>query len=247
MVQVGNEITKGMLGISTDSGENVENSKLVNKYLAKGCQAVRDTAPNALIALHLETQNIDKYRTIMEGWERDNVDYDILGTSHYAFWWNTTGTLERVLELAQEYGKFVTVLETGWLNTTKDADGTPNNISENNLMGDYSVSVQGQVDMLTGLYQTLSKYDNGLGAFYWEPAWIPVKAGWSNWKYNKEIADIYGTVWASSCCMPFVVMSLLVMRCHTVIYVSVLRICHSRPLPPSSALVKAVSRRRWVR
>ena len=197
MVQVGNEITKGMLGISTDSGENVENSKLVNKYLAKGCQAVRDTAPNALIALHLETQNIDKYRTIMEGWERDNVDYDILGTSHYAFWWNTTGTLERVLELAQEYGKFVTVLETGWLNTTKDADGTPNNISENNLMGDYSVSVQGQVDMLTGLYQTLSKYDNGLGAFYWEPAWIPVKAGWSNWEYNKEIADIYGTGWAS--------------------------------------------------
>ena len=86
MVQVGNEITKGMLGISTDSGENVENSKLVNKYLAKGCQAVRDTAPNALIALHLETQNVNKYRTIMEGWERDNVDYDILGTSHYAFW-----------------------------------------------------------------------------------------------------------------------------------------------------------------
>ena len=197
MVQVGNEITKGMLDILTDYGKNVKNSKLVNKYLAKGCQAVRDTAPNALIALHLETQNIDKYRTIMEGWERDNVDYDILGTSHYAFWWNTTGTLERVLELAQEYGKFVTVLETGWLNTTKDADGTPNNISENNLMGDYSVSVQGQVDMLTGLYQTLSKYDNGLGAFYWEPAWIPVKAGWSNWKYNKEIADIYGTGWAS--------------------------------------------------
>ena len=197
MVQVGNEITKGMLGISTDSGKNVENSKIVNKYLAKGCQAVRDIAPNALIALHLETQNIDKYRTIMNGWERDNVDYDILGTSHYAYWWNTTGTLEKVLELAQEYGKFVTVLETAWVNTTKDADGTPNNISDNNLMGDYSVSVQGQVDMLTGLYQTLSKYNNGLGAFYWEPAWIPVKAGWSNWKYNKEIADIYGTGWAS--------------------------------------------------
>ena len=197
MVQVGNEITKGMLGISTDSGKNVENSKIVNKYLAKGCQAVRDIAPNALIALHLETQNIDKYRTIMNGWERDNVDYDILGTSHYAYWWNTTGTLEKVLELAQEYGKFVTVLETAWINTTKDADGTPNNISDNNLMGDYSVSVQGQVDMLTGLYQTLSKYNNGLGAFYWEPAWIPVKAGWSNWKYNKEIADIYGTGWAS--------------------------------------------------
>ena len=55
------------------------------------------------------------------------------------------------------------------------------------------------------------------------------------------------TVWASSCCMPFVVMSLFVIRCHTVIYVFVLRMCHSRPLPPSSALVKAVSLRLWVR
>ena len=197
MVQVGNEITKGMLDILTDYGKNVKNSKLVNKYLAKGCQAVRDTAPNALIALHLETQNIDKYRTIMEGWERDNVDYDILGTSHYAFWGNTIGSLEGTLKLAQEYGKFVTVLETGWLASTKDADGTPNNISADNVSGGYSVSVQGQVDMLTSLYQTLSKYDNGLGAFYWEPAWVPAKAGWANWEYNKEMADIYGTGWAS--------------------------------------------------
>ena len=36
-----------------------------------------------------------------------------------------------------------------------------------------------------------------LGAFYWEPAWIPVKPGWNNWEYNKEMADIYGTGWAS--------------------------------------------------
>lgn len=39
--------------------------------------------------------------------------------------------------------------------------------------------------------------DNGLGTFYWEGAWIPVKAGWTNWEYNKQIADQYGTGWAS--------------------------------------------------
>ena len=197
MVQVGNEITPGMLGVSTNHGANVENSKIVNKYLAKGCQAVRDTAPNSLIALHLEGQNVDRYRTIMNGWERDNVDYDILGTSHYAYWGNTTGSLEKIHELAQEYGKFVTVLETGWLASTEDADGTPNIISADSVGSAYSVGVQGQVDMLTSLYQTVSKYDNGLGAFYWEPSWIPVKAGWSNWEYNKKIADIHGTGWAS--------------------------------------------------
>lgn len=38
---------------------------------------------------------------------------------------------------------------------------------------------------------------NGVGAFYWEPAWIPVKAGYDNWDYNKKVSDIYGTGWAS--------------------------------------------------
>ena len=75
--------------------------------------------------------------------------------------------------------------------------------------------------------------------YQWRPHSVPIAPSFS---INDDI-----TVWASSCCMPFVVMSLLVMRCHTVIYVSVLRICHSRPLPPSSALIKAVSLRRWER
>ena len=47
------------------------------------------------------------------------------------------------------------------------------------------------------MYQTLLSNDNGLGAFYWEGAWIPVKAGWTNWKYNKDMSDRYGTGWAA--------------------------------------------------
>ena len=75
--------------------------------------------------------------------------------------------------------------------------------------------------------------------YQWRPHSVPIAPSFS---INDDI-----TVWASSCCMPFVVMSLFVIRCHSVIYVFVLRMCHSRPLPPSSALIKAVSRRRWVR
>ena len=75
--------------------------------------------------------------------------------------------------------------------------------------------------------------------YQWRPHSVPMAPPFS---INDDIA-----AWASSCCMPFVVMSLLVIRCHTVIYVFVLRICHSHPLPLSSALIKAVSRRLWVR
>ena len=53
------------------------------------------------------------------------------------------------------------------------------------------------MDALTDMYQTLLSNDNGLGAFYWEGAWIPVKAGWTNWKYNKDMSDRYGTGWAA--------------------------------------------------
>ena len=61
----------------------------------------------------------------------------------------------------------------------------------------YKVGPQGQVDVLADMYDAVLTNDNGLGIFYWEGAWIPVKAGWTNWKYNKEMADKYGTGWAS--------------------------------------------------
>ena len=69
-------------------------------------------------------------------------------------------------------------------------------LSETNT-GAYEVGPQGQVNELTDLYDTVLSQDNGLGTFYWEGAWIPVKVGWTNWEYNKQIADQYGTGWAS--------------------------------------------------
>ena len=86
MVQVGNEITNGLLGIysNRDKGESFnviwgdkKKSTEVNKYLKAGIKAVREYTPQALVALHLETPNVWKYKTIMNTWKRDNVDYDV--------------------------------------------------------------------------------------------------------------------------------------------------------------------------
>ena len=41
----------------------------------------------------------------------------------------------------------------------------------------YKVGPQGQVDVLADMYDAVLTNDNGLGIFYWEGAWIPVKAG----------------------------------------------------------------------
>lgn len=212
MVQIGNEITNGMLGILADRDrggnwaeiwKNTNKSQTINRYLSAGSRAVREVAPETLIALQLETPELSKYKYIMDTWERDGVDYDVLGSSYYPFWstsWkaNTPASLKKVQDYVALRGKLFVVTETAWTNSLEDADGTPNSIGKSADTSAYEVGPQGQVDMLTDLYKTVLSQDNGLGAFYWEGAWIPVRAGWTNWEYNKKIADKYGTGWASA-------------------------------------------------
>ena len=212
MVQVGNEITNGMLDIMPDysKGEtykdtwgNAKNAKILCGYLKAGIKAVRECTPKALVTLHLESMGYGKCSEIMNAWERNGVDYDVFGSSFYQFWQgnsskNALAGLQKIENLAKSRGKMYAVMETSWLNSLKDADGTSNVIGEGHANAKvYSDDPQGQVDALTDMYQTLLSNDNGLGAFYWEGAWIPVKAGWTNWKYNKDMSDRYGTGWAA--------------------------------------------------
>ena len=225
MVQIGNEITNGAFGLYTGRNGGGDWSSLwktsegdqVAKDIEAGSRAVRAFDPNVKIAIQLETPEIEKYRGIMTVLKNNNVDYDYLGTSYYPFWsakqgnkWydsvdlgygaSTPINLEAIEKMAQnEFGKRVVVLETGWLNNTNDADGTHNSVGGNTSTTNidaYSVDPQGQVNEMTDLYKALVK-GNGVGAFYWEPAWIPVKAGWDNWQYNRAMSNIYGSGWAS--------------------------------------------------
>ena len=202
MVQVGNEISQGMMGIMHKTKANVwqeeEKSTIIDSYLSAGARAVRECTPDALVAIHLDNLNLGMYKDAMNAWERDNVDYDVLGASSYAFWAgkNMLENVRKAGEYVASRGKLFAVLETSWLNSQKDADGTVN-MANNTNGAVYKVGPQGQADMLSDLYDAILSNDNGLGAFYWEGAWIPVKAGWVNWKYNKEMANEFGTGWAT--------------------------------------------------
>jgi len=202
MVQVGNEISQGMMGIMHKTKANVwqeeEKSTIIDSYLSAGARAVRECTPDALVAIHLDNLNLGMYKDAMNAWERDNVDYDVLGASSYAFWAgkNMLENVRKAGEYVASRGKLFTVLETSWLNSQKDADGTVN-MANNTNGAVYKVGPQGQADMLSDLYNAILSNDNGLGAFYWEGAWIPVRAGWVNWKYNKEMANEFGTGWAA--------------------------------------------------
>lgn len=179
MVQIGNEITNGMLGILADRDrggnwaeiwKNTNKSQTINRYLSAGSRAVREVAPETLIALQLETPELSKYKYIMDTWERDGVDYDVLGSSYYPFWstsWkaNTPASLKKVQDYVALRGKLFVVTETAWTNSLEDADGTPNSIGKSADTSAYEVGPQGQVDMLTDLYKTVLSQDNGTWCF----------------------------------------------------------------------------------
>ena len=217
MVQIGNEITNGIMGQTTnrDAGEsykgvwlNADKRNKVIRYLRSASKAVRAEDKDTLITVHIETPEIPKYNDILSALKDGHVDYDVLGSSYYPFWSvdaksNTPDTLNKVASLAEEkYGKLFAVMETAWVNSLKNGDSTPNSIGESqnnwNNTKAFSVGPQGQVDELESLYNNLMSHSNGLGAFYWEPAWIPTVAGWRNGEKDKENAENFGSGWASS-------------------------------------------------
>ena len=67
-------------------------------------------------------------------------------------------------EYVASRGKLFAVLETSWLNSQKDADGTVNMVNNTNGAV-YKVGPQGQADMLSDLFNAILSNDNGLGLF----------------------------------------------------------------------------------
>ena len=202
MVQVGNEITKGMMdniGSTNHVWGDKHSAAQLTGYINSGSSAVHDVYQNALITVHVESPNMSKYEMIMTALKNAGAYYDVLGSSYYPFWgWgsNNPDNISNIEKMVKDkFGKKFVVLETGWLNSTYDSDGTNNNIGY--APEHYKSDPQGQVNEMHDLYAALMQHDNGLGAFYWEPAWIAVKAGWNNWRYNKNVANINGTGWAN--------------------------------------------------
>ena len=210
MVQIGNEITNGFMDVfdSRDKGgtykdvwNNAQDVQKLCDYLNAGAKGVRAIDPNALVAIHLETPKADKYNDIMNVLQAHNVDYDVLGSSFYPYWQGLDkqsdfNDLKQCEQIAKQHGKYFAVLETAWPFTLEDSDGCKNNIgpSDTDISKLYPISPQGQADELEDVYNTVMGNDNGLGAFYWEPAWIAVKAGTDNWNnYNSPANKKYGT------------------------------------------------------
>lgn len=189
MIQTGNEVTHGMVWpfgkLDFDSENPYGNFA---KLLISARKACKEVYPNAKVIIHLEESwNIHLYRHTLKELIKNGVEVDILGTSYYPFWHHSFSEYFANVDMVQkEFGIPVMNVELGYPFTLKDylpeADKEGRNHMAINLsMKDsfreilpYDVSIEGQAQFVKKFIELGEKH-HLLGAFYWEPLWIPGK------------------------------------------------------------------------
>lgn len=191
MVQVGNETNCFFCG--------EKDMYRICDLFASGNKAVRDFDRSILIAHHFANPSTGYYAWYAKVMDECDLDYDVFATSYYPYWHGTTENLTSVLrEIANKYNKYVMVAETAYPYTNEDGDTFGNAVSEGseNSVFRYDISVEGQAQCLTDVFQAVADVGNkGLGVFYWEPAWLGVNG--ISWEEQRELWRKYGSGWAT--------------------------------------------------
>lgn len=206
MVQVGNETNNGIAG---ESG--LENANTTAIFRA-GCEAIQQVEQERSrvikAVVHFANPEKQNYMTYADELAKAGVEYDVFASSYYPYWHGTLDNLKNQLNaITENYGKEVMVAETSWATGLEDSDGHANTVREgNNDTGmDYDFSIYGQAQELREVINTVAEMNKGIGVFYWEPAWIPVKVydpeaedAEQTLATNKAAWEKYGSGWAAS-------------------------------------------------
>jgi arabinogalactan endo-1,4-beta-galactosidase len=173
-VQVGNEITPGMLwpegrvGGKSDTPEQWAKLGRLLKAAIRGIKAAAGTEPPKLI-IHIDRGGDWKAtQWYFDHLREQNVEFDIIGESYYPFWHGSLKDLQSCLtNAAMRYQKPVIVAETAF--------------PWNNSRGDKAIvgilpGKEGQVEFLQQLAAILKAVPNGkgLGIFYWAAEFQPL-------------------------------------------------------------------------
>lgn len=206
MVQVGNELTNGLLW----PDGKLPNYDGMFQLLRQGILAVRRIDPAIKIVLHLDNGGKnEQYRSWFDRAEKAGADFDMIGLSYYPYWHGTLEDLDANMnDISERYHKDVIVTETAYGFTT-DSNGD-NTIFTRELCKDvpYPPSPEGQKNFLQDLSARLRhvKNNRGKGFFYWEPEWIPARGvSWATKAGRLYIGDPSegGNTWSNQALFDF--------------------------------------------
>ena len=189
MVQIGNEITNGLLW---PDGKKPQWDN-ITRFVNAGIRAVRDIDKKIYVMIHLDhghdgamhTDWFDNYLS------HGGQDFDIIGLSYYPLWnGKIKGLTDNIGYLRARYGKEVVAAEVSQCFSTEDYS-VYEGLSQKQRKGpaakkdlvdalEYPASKNGQTEFMKAFMRGI-KEAGGSGFFYWEPAWIPVRgSGWAN-------------------------------------------------------------------
>jgi arabinogalactan endo-1,4-beta-galactosidase len=182
MVQVGNEITNGMLWpqgqLYVADQERWDEFVLL---LKAGIAAVRDTFPaegQVAVMVHIDRGGDNAgSRYFLDHILSRGTDFDLIGLSYYPWWHGPVSDLHtNVHDLAHRYDRPIIVVETAYPWTLDDHDDGSNMVTGDTLLpAAFPPTIEGQRSFLQHLRSILEHAPNGRGAglMYWEPAWLP--------------------------------------------------------------------------
>lgn len=184
LVQIGNEITNGMIWPYGKLDETISprgNYENLSRLLKAGILAAKEVYPNIKIIIHLE-RSYDQfiYREYLSMLEKYDVQYDIIGMSYYPFWHHSFEELSANIKMCQKtFRKDVMIVETGFAFTLEDYMDTGTNqlvVNSHNqeLLTNLPepISKEGQANFIKRLLK-LAQENDVKGVFYWEPLWLP--------------------------------------------------------------------------
>jgi arabinogalactan endo-1,4-beta-galactosidase len=165
MVQVGNEITYGMLWPDGKLPANWDNFADLVKAGIRGVRAGCGHRPMPRIMIHIERSG--DYEAAIEFFDKliaHDVSFDVIGLSYYPYWHGDITTMRDNLDkLALRYRKPIMVVETAF---NWRPGGTPSKSA------DFPETPQGQEAFLRAVDAAVRAIPDklGQGVFWWEPA-----------------------------------------------------------------------------
>jgi arabinogalactan endo-1,4-beta-galactosidase len=207
IVQIGNEITCGMLwddGRVCGSFDTDAQWQKLRELITEGVRAVRehtDPQDSVSVMVHIDQGGDNEgSRWFFDHLENVLDDIDMIGLSFYPWWQGTLHELESNLtDLSQRYARDIVVVEAAYPWTLAWYDTTHNIIGEENQLHEgYPASVNGQTAYLVDILSLIRAVPEGRGRglVYWAPEWIPAQTFGSPWE-NLALFDFQGETLAS--------------------------------------------------
>ena len=207
-VSIGNEMNGGFFLPYGDSSKNMPN---LARFINAGYRAVKEVSEDTKVVLHIAC-NADDVKWNGNGtgnWffslcEKNNVNYDVIGTSYYPFWAETLSVddfTQWCNMMIRKFDKDILLMESGFNYREDTETGSRGQLSNMGYYeGKYDYSEEGQRDFMIELINGIKCVNDGrcVGSLYWDPIMVAGDGiGWSFKEYDDKVDSnvISNTTW----------------------------------------------------